>query len=100
MPQLHRSNQSSRLLSTSGSFGEIAIMALPDAIVIDATTKNYDTAGHCHRDRATASLPIADAVRLRDALDAAIAHTASADIASRQTQLWSEASYFNAALAS
>jgi hypothetical protein len=89
MPQLNQSN-TTRLFSTAGTYGEIQIVATAGNILIDATTRNYDTAGHLHRDHALASLSLSAAARLRDLLAEAVDHANSITLDTRQTALWSD----------
>lgn len=86
----YTSSNTSRLLSTAGTFGEIQIVAGSDRVVIDATTRNYDVLGHLHCEHALADLSLSAAVRLRDLLDEAITHAASVTLDTRQTALWSD----------
>ena len=93
MPSPPSSTQAPRLYSTSGTFGEITVIAASESIVVDATTRNYDTAGHLHREHALARLSLSAAARLRDLLSAAIDHAQSGLLDVRQTSLWSETTH-------
>jgi hypothetical protein len=84
------SHNTTRLLSTAGTFGELQIVAAPDRVIIDASTRTYDTLGHLHCEHALADLPLSAAVRLRDLLSEAIDHAASVTLDTRQSALWSD----------
>jgi hypothetical protein len=86
-------HNTSRLFSSSGTFGEIQIVAGQDHVIVDVQARNYDTSGHLHRDHALANLSLASAARLRDLLDEAITHAHSVTLDTRQTALWSPATY-------
>jgi hypothetical protein len=87
------SSNTTRLFSTAGTFGAFDIVATTDKIVVDATTRNYNTTGHVCREHALANLSIIAAVRLRDILSLAIDHAASVALDPRQTALWSDNSF-------
>jgi hypothetical protein len=87
--RLNQHNNTSRLFSTADTFGEIQIVAGSDRLVVDVQARNYDTAGHLHRDHALADLSLAAAARLRDLLSEAIEHCHSVTLDRRQTALWS-----------
>ena len=89
MQRLQQHNTSA-LFSTSGTFGEINIIGTDDSIIIDASTRNYDTAGHLHREHALANLSLSAAARLRDLLIEALDYANSGALDTRQTALWSE----------
>jgi hypothetical protein len=78
-----------RLFSTAGTFGEIQIVAGQEHVIVDLQARNYDTAGHLHRDHALANLSLSAATRLRDLLDEALVHAHSITLDTRQTALWS-----------
>ena len=78
-----------RLFSTGGTFGEIQVVATQENIVVDIQARNYDTAGHLHREHALANLSLASAVRLRDLLSEAIDHAQSITLDLRATAVWS-----------
>lgn len=82
-------DNTSRLFSTAGTWGETQIVATKETVVVDLQTRNYDTAGYLHRDHAMANLSLSAAVRLRDLLSEAIDHAASVTLDVRQTALWS-----------
>jgi hypothetical protein len=84
-------HNTSRLFSTADTFGEIQIVAGSECVVVDVQARNYDTAGHLHRDHALANLSLTAAARLRDLLSEAIDHARSVTLDSRQTALWSNA---------
>jgi hypothetical protein len=86
----HTQSNTTRLFSTTGTFAKFDIVATPDKILVDATTRNYDTTGHIRRDHALANLSLAAAAHLRDLLSEAIDHAASVALDTRQTALWSE----------
>jgi hypothetical protein len=90
MSALSHSNSYSSLTSTSGTFGVIQIAATQENVVLDVQARNYDSAGHLHRDHALANLSLATAARLRDLLSEAIEYANSARLDVRQTSLWSE----------
>lgn len=83
MPTLNSASNTSRLLSTAGTFGECQIVAAPDRVLIDVTARNYDTHGHLHHERALLNLPLDAATRLRDLLDLAIDHAFCVTLDSR-----------------
>jgi hypothetical protein len=83
-------HNTTRLLSCAGTFGEIQIVAASENVVVDVEARNYDTAGHLHRDRALANLSLAAAARLRDLLSEAIDHAHAVTLDRRQTALWSD----------
>ena len=89
MQRLSASNTSC-LLSTAGTFGEIQIVSGREHILVDVQTRNYDTTGHLHREHALADLSLSAAAHLRDLLTDALDHAASVTLDTRQTALWSE----------
>jgi hypothetical protein len=90
MRQLCVHSTSVSLRSTAGTWGNIQIVSTRGNVVMDIATRNYDTAGHLHRDYALANLPVATAMRLRDLLDEAISAALDAS-ADDQQALWSDA---------
>jgi hypothetical protein len=84
-------NIESRLWSTAGTFGEIQIVTASGKVVVDLFTRNYDLAGHLNRGHALANLSLSAAVQLRDLLSEAIDHAASAELDTRQTRFWPDA---------
>ena len=88
MSKLHSSNHQPRLLSTSGTFGEVQIVATPRNVVLDIQSRTRDCDGYerCHY--ALANLSLDEVHRLRDLLSEAIIVAESAD--ARQPGLWSE----------
>lgn len=89
MSSYHTSN-TSRLLLTAGTFGEIQLVAASDRVMIETSARNYDALGHLHREHALANLPLDAAIRFRDLLSEAINHACSATLDGRQTALWSD----------
>lgn len=90
MSGYHASSNTSRLFAIEGTFGSLQIVAADDRVLIDATTRNYDTLGHLHKEHALADLPLDVAVRFRDLLTVAIEHVFSVKLNGKQTALWSE----------
>jgi hypothetical protein len=88
MRQLFAHNTPARLQSTAGTWGEIQIVSTAENIVLDIHARNYDTAGHLHRDHALANLPLMTAIRLNALLSEAI--EAALDCEPRQAGLWSD----------
>jgi hypothetical protein len=86
----HQSSNTCRLLVASGTWGDAQIVASPSHVLVDLNTRNYDTAGHLHRDHALASLSLSAAARLRDLLAEAVDHANSVALDIRQTALWSD----------
>jgi hypothetical protein len=82
-----------RLYSTSGTFGEIDIVASDRGVTLSVTGRNYDTLGRLHLGNALANLSVSDAQRLSGLLSEAIAVSQDAD--PRQPGLWSEATLRN-----
>jgi hypothetical protein len=84
----HTATGSSRLFSTSGTFGEVQIVATPRNVVLDIQSRARDCDGYerCHY--ALAKLSLNEVHRLRDLLNEAIIVAESAD--ARQPGLWSE----------
>jgi hypothetical protein len=89
--RLSHTHNTSRLFSSAGTWGETQIVATRETVVVDLQTRNYDTAGHLHRDHALAVLSLSAAARLRDLLDEAITHAASVTLDTRETAIWSDA---------
>lgn len=58
--------------------------------VVDVQTRNYDAAGHMHRDHALVNFFLSVAVRLRDSLDEAITDAHGVTLDTRQTAQWSD----------
>lgn len=81
-------HNTSRLFSTSGTFGEVQIVASQEHVTVDMQTRNYDTTGHLHCDHALANLSLIAAMRLRDLLDEAIDHAHGIALDTRQTSRW------------
>ena len=69
-----------RLLSTAGTWGEIQIVWTAENLVIDVQARNYDTAGHLHREHALVNISVQTAVRLRQILGEAIEATLDASV--------------------
>ena len=88
MRQLETLSNTNRLYSTAGTFGEIQIVAGQHHVIMDVQSRNYDTAGHLHRDHALASLSLSAAAHLRDLLDEALTHVASVTLDARQSTLF------------
>jgi hypothetical protein len=84
----HTATASPRLFSTSGTFGEVQIVATPRSVVLDIQSRTRDCDGYerCHY--ALANLSLNEVHRLRDLLSEAIIVAESAD--ARQPGLWSE----------
>lgn len=80
---------SSSHLKCAGTFGTIQICARDQGVLIDTTSRNYDTAGHLHVDHSFVRLPLADAYRLHQRLAQAI--VAAEEAEPRQPGLWSDA---------
>jgi hypothetical protein len=80
---------STRLLSTAGTLGEIQIVSAPSWVVLDIAARNYDSAGHLHRDFALLKLTLDCAQRLHQLLGDAIEASLDASAAAQPT-LWSE----------
>ena len=79
----------SRYRKIAGTFGSIQIGAYDQAVLVDMTSRNYDTIGHLHVDRAFLRLPLNDAYRLHALLSQAI--VAAEESEPRQPGLWSNA---------
>jgi hypothetical protein len=90
MRQLTAHTTTATLRSTAGTWGDVAIASTPEHVILDIHARNYDTAGHLHRDAALLNLSIETAVRLRILLSDAI--EAALDCEPRQAGLWSDAS--------
>lgn len=88
MRQLCAHSTDATLRSIADTWGQIQIIAMPERIALDIQARNYDTAGHLHRDHALANLPLATAIRLRALLSEAI--EAALDCEPRQPGLWSD----------
>jgi len=73
----------------AGTFGAIQIAASDQAVVVDISSRNYDTMGRLVTDHAYLRLSVNDAIRLHAALADAI--TAAEEIEPRQAPLWSGA---------
>nr|WP_294546620.1 hypothetical protein [uncultured Rhodopila sp.] len=82
------SNTAPRLFSTGDTWGEAQIVAMPDRIVLDIQSRNYDSTGQLRQDHALANMPIRDAIRLRGLLGKAIA--AAAEVTPPQPGPWSD----------
>ena len=89
--RLSEPNIKSRLWSTAGTFGEIQIVTASGKVVVDLSTRNYDTAGHLYQGHAIANLSLSAAVQLRDLLSEAIDHSASTELDTRPTWRWPDA---------
>lgn len=85
-----QSHNATRLLTTAGTFGEIQIVAAADRLIVDISSRNYDTLGHFYKEHALLNLPLDVAVRCRDLMDLAINHAFSLTLDTRQTALWSD----------
>jgi hypothetical protein len=85
----HLTSNTSRLFSTSGTFGDAQIVATSSSrVIIDLQTRNYNSAGVLHKQHALANMPLDTATRLRDLLNQAIA--AATDATQHQPGLWSD----------
>lgn len=83
---------SPRHLKCAGTFGAIQIGAHDQSVLIDTTSRNYDTAGHLHKDHALVRLSVKDAYRYHALLGQAI--VAAEEQEPRQPGLWSNSSTF------
>lgn len=90
MPQ-HSAVSTAQLRSLADTFGEAQIVALPNRVVLDLATRNYDTHGYLHRDAALACLSLDIAIKLRDLLSEAI--TAAAGMPPVTPGIWSDATH-------
>jgi len=98
MPTLGPAAMGARLVSTGGTWGEIQIVSTADNLVIDVQARNYDTAGHLHRDQAVVQISVQTAIRFRQLLDEAIEASLDVSACRNQPGLWSDAT--TAAIAS
>lgn len=73
----------------SGTFGQLQIAPVDQALAISVTGRWYDTLGVLHTDHANLRLPVHDAIRLHAMLATAI--SAAEEIEPRQPKLWSNA---------
>jgi hypothetical protein len=79
----------SRLYSVSDSFGDAQIVAVPERVILDLQSRNYDSEGRVHKGHALADMSLTTAIRLRELLGEAIAVATGAIPV--QPGLWSEA---------
>jgi hypothetical protein len=89
MRQLTTHTTTATLRSTAGTWGDVAIASTPEHVILDIHARNYDTAGHLHRDAALLNLSIETAIRLRALLGEAIESALYCE--PRQPGLWSDA---------
>lgn len=80
------------IYGVSGTFGTVQIAAHDQAVVLQTVGRNYDTTGILRVDTAVVRLPVRDAIRLHALLADAIVE-AEERHDSRQTALWSSATY-------
>jgi hypothetical protein len=85
----HGAASTAFLRSLADTFGVAQIVAVPNRIIVDLQTQNYDTAGLLNRNHALASLSLDAAIQLRDLLSEAIIAAASA--APPHPGIWSDA---------
>jgi hypothetical protein len=85
----HRLHSTGFLRSIYGTFGEVQLVAVPNRVVVDLQTQNYDTGGFLNKDHALASLPLDAAIQLRDLLSEAIVAAKNAN--SHHPGIWSDA---------
>ena len=76
----------------AGTFGAIQIGAHDQAVLIDTTSRNYDTVGHLYVDHSFVRLPLAEAYRMHALLSEAIIAVEEAE--PRQPGLWSNCTSF------
>jgi len=76
------------LCSLSGTFGEIQVVAAANRLIVDIAARNWDTAGHLHRQSAVLSLPLDDAISLHTAIGQAI--VVASDTALQTAPTWSD----------
>jgi hypothetical protein len=93
MTKFSPSNHPPCLRSTAGTWGALQIVPVRGNVVLDLQTRNYDASGTLHRQSASANLPIATAIRLRELLDEAI-EAALDRSACQQPGLWSDATLY------
>ena len=75
-----------------GPFGAVQIGACDQTVLIDTTSRTYDTAGYLHVDRSCLRLPLREAYRLQRLLSQAIITAKTSE--ARQPGLWSNATTF------
>ena len=76
----------------TGTFGTVQIGAGDQAVLIDTTSRTYDTAGYLHIERCCLCLPLREAYRLQRLLSRAIVVVEASE--PRQPGLWSNATTF------
>jgi hypothetical protein len=75
-----------------GTFGAVQIGTCEQAVLIDTTSRTYDTAGYLHVDRSCLRLPLREAYRLQRLLSQAM--LAAKASKPHQPGLWSNATTF------